>query len=135
MTPEGVTRILAIDPGVTTGIAALVDGEIAQVNECSSPFDMLRNAIRITNPEVVVCEQGPSFERHHRVVLEQVERIVQEEAENIVWVKPSQWKGTPPSQGPAIEGSQHMKDAAALARWYYNTQGSNSAQDETADAT
>ncbi len=131
LTPEGEHRILAIDPGVTTGIAFALNGKVVWTDTAIDPWDDLRNTLHIHTARgaTVVCERGPTFERHHRDVLEQVERIVLEEAENVHWVVPGQWKGTPPSRGAAIKGTQHEKDAAGLARWFYNTQGVKDGQD------
>lgn len=102
----------------------MVDGQMKAVDDDQSPWDTLRNAFRVFKPDVVVCERGPTFERHLRAVLEEVESIVREEAENIVWVSPGQWKNTPASRGERIEGaSVHARDAAGIARWYNYTQG------------
>jgi len=122
-TPEG-TRVLAIDPGVKTGIALLVDGRVAATSIACAPWDGLRNAIRLMDATDVVCESGPVFSRHHRAVLEEVERVVREEAEDVQWVQPAQWKNTPASRGENPTGiSVHEKDACAIARWYYHAKG------------
>jgi hypothetical protein len=107
----------------------MVDGEIVLTFEVKGPWDALRNAIRTTEPQIVVCEKGPTFERHHRDVLDVVENIIREEAERIHWVLPGHWKNTPASRGEIPEGSStHERDACGIAHWYNNTQGARLAQ-------
>lgn len=129
MTPEGNTAILAIDPGVTTGVAYMENGVVLWTDVSVAPWTLLRLQVRRFRRGKVVAEKGPSFLRHHQEAINRVERILEEEAENVEWVLPAQWKNTPPVKAATFTGeSQHEKDAEGIAHWF------NWSHEETARA-
>jgi hypothetical protein len=115
-------RILAIDPGITTGIAVYDEnGELVISLTCSKDAlyrnGILNNLVSMSQPEVVLLEDIPTqhadrqTERLHTVL----ENWFRTAGFNVVNIKPSQWKGL--VERVEIPG-QHARDAASMARWF-----------------
>jgi len=122
--------ILAIDPGITTGWAALdLDGRILDVGEFSPEnIDLIKVAIGVLDDDFeVVIEHTPtptmgSMNMTLRDVIARLRLMFPKHVE----VKPGQWKQTPvvrhsvPSSwgdGDTIL-SAHMKDAIRIGIYY-----------------
>ena len=50
------TRVLALDPGLTTGYAFVVDGELVDTGQLPGDVCLLHDLITEKQPSVVVCE-------------------------------------------------------------------------------
>lgn len=115
-------RILSIDPGYTTGIA-IYDGELeASLTVTRKGLFLngfLSNLVAIAKPDVVLIEALPQ-----NLVSSEMQKI---HAYLTNWfeiagykpqsIKPSQWKNL--TQRVEIPGV-HARDAATMARWWYN---------------
>lgn len=125
------TKILAIDPGVTTGVALVSPlGDVVRSETLqTSDLHILRAMLREHPDAAVLIEQGPQFERHNRPSIELVERVVEEDGrEDVAWISPSQWKNSPTNKRAVGVRSKHVKDAVRMARWFQrfrrNSEGS-----------
>lgn len=75
----------------------------------------------------VVAERPPMLSGNYRQHTQQIEERIRAAFPDVEWVKPSQWKGHPASVVTDLRGStQHVKDAAGLARWFRKTRGTDS---------
>lgn len=132
------TNILAIDPGVTTGIALVnPQGDFVRGYEVQ-PHDLhiVREMLRLYPDAAVLIEKGPAFESHNRPYMEQVERIVEEDGrEDISWVTPSQWKNSPTNRREVPKGSKHMADCVRMARWHQKTRRHSEASNAQRDSS
>lgn len=117
--------VLAIDPGVTIGIA-MIDGrtiiETAAIDTRSEDWETSLRAWLMSygDDAEIVCEAGPSMGRHHDDILRRIETFVIRYANQIHWLTPSRWKGHPASRLTRSERKQlktpHERDAVGMAR-------------------
>lgn len=118
--------LLAIDPGVETGIALLSgEGTIVWTLTTRSPHSGLSNALNQYHDASVVIEEAP-LRGHYKHAFLEVRAIVEHNAANyersLAWVLPSHWKGSPRSRlDPAAKAmctTKHEREAVGLGRWY-----------------
>ena len=69
-------RILALDPGRTTGVAYFPDADEFHVEQRELPYShkALYNHLRLVNPDIIVCESFV-YQRRDKVDLSPVEMI------------------------------------------------------------
>lgn len=129
-------HVIAIDPGVNTGVVLLEDeymmgqpmiSVVLSVTD-DAPYDFLK-ALLIDMLNVdVVCEESPK--RGHQVeATQRVEELVRQHARRLTWIRPSQWKGHPKASIEELDSdrltTKHEQDAASLGAWFLRTQRSN----------
>jgi c-di-GMP-related signal transduction protein len=118
------SRILAFDPGETTGIGYVVDGEFRWGMVCRPEcFDhevFLMNIATMTQPTTIVIEIPPSQTVHYNKdqsrIYERLERFYRVAGWNVISINPGQWK-------KLIERSKidatHIRDATDMAKLQY----------------
>lgn len=128
MTPVETTSVLAIDPGMNTGVS-LVDGsgEVVRSFTCQSPFLPLREFLKGLDSNIeVVAERGTEFGGHGKALIQQVEEIVRTLCPQVSWVTPSQWKSSPQARRGVPSGlTKHEGDATRMGRWFQSTRRSH----------
>ena len=116
-------RILAFDPGLTTGVGGIENGEIAiaAILPLQSITEVvLSSLVRILQPEVVLVERQPFKNPNQKVLaLEQyLNNWYTTAGFDVRLINPSQYK-------KLIDRTQvetdHLRDALDMARWYYQT--------------
>lgn len=121
-------RVLAFDPGETTGIAALTEnGEVAFTMTVGLSFlkDLLfRKLIEMAKPEVILVEELPYMMRNHKhdLAYHTVTHWYTVAGYTIEKANPGQWKGM--VKRVRISGT-HQVDAATMAVWYYKNHIAN----------
>lgn len=119
-------RILSLDPGLTTGVAIYVDGELE--SSMTVTFKgiyrggFLNILVSLAKPDVVLIEDVPQ-QMAHREVAELhafLMRWFQVAAYDVRSVKPAQWKKL--VKRVEIPG-QHARDAATMALWWLQSAG------------
>lgn len=112
--------ILAFDPGVTTGVAVVDNGEIIYTAALGTVDGMVtRNLAKRFPGAEVVAEAPPLMGGNYRPHTQSVEEAIKKQFPDAYWVNPGQWKGTPPSRTPVPKSlTQHEKDAVHLAFWF-----------------
>ncbi len=109
--------VLAIDPGVTTGVALLNQaGEVILANELRGDPSTVAKVLAEIPAEDVVIEQGPIGYGRSSAYLEELDFRLKEVFPNATWLRPVEWKGTPRAQTPVNEKSVHVKDAVRMGR-------------------
>jgi hypothetical protein len=109
--------LLAIDPGITTGVALLDhDGSVIEsyeVNgdEAKAMVDLIAKEVH----QAVVIERGPASRSNP--FLDELDGWLRASFPDAVWMYPGEWKGTPRSQ-QEVNGvpSHHAKDAVRMGR-------------------
>lgn len=129
----GTRYVIAIDPGVTIGLALLSqhDGSIIETAAIDTKGEWrisLRSWLVSYDDEAeVVCEAGPSFGRHNDDILRRVEELVLNYANEVRWLTPSRWKGHPKAKLTRAETTgrtKHEHDAAGMGRvWIHLHKG------------
>lgn len=121
--------ILAIDPGVTTGIALLSEtGDVIQ--SCEADLDNLRQILRdmmcIYRPTVVVVDKiFPSPAGKLSRLLRRVESIVELECGRVEWISSGTWKPMTKCKLQFRQfSSRHVQDAVKLGLWRLANGGS-----------
>lgn len=109
--------VLAIDPGVSTGVVLLSTCRVAWAITSDGQYEALRGALR-TYPGVPrVCEAAPSVHRHEAETYDHVVSLIDGD---VTFLTPSQWKGHPSSRLSAVDlkklKTKHEKEAAGLGR-------------------
>jgi hypothetical protein len=112
--------LLAIDPGITTGVALLdYDGSILESyevtgDEAQAVVDLIAKEVH----QAVVIEKGPPLVRIN-AFLEELDRLLHLTFPDAAWMYPGEWKGTPRSM-VEVTGvpSKHARDAVRMGREY-----------------
>lgn len=122
---------LAIDPGVTTGVA-LIDEEGTVVDTWAirdvASIEYVLVTVHDDYPSTqVIAEAPPQYAGHYRSHTQDVEMVVKRHFPDVEWVPPGQWKGHPATRPTSeLRGlTQHEKDAVGLARWFRTNRGPN----------
>jgi hypothetical protein len=129
-------RIIAFDPGVTTGVAVLDSkGNIINTMAVNERL-VVGNAKRLRrkyHDVKVVIEQGPLWRSDS-----QLTRTVEGELRNIfpdaVLIPPNRWKGHPAAKCTERMNTTHERDAVRLGRWFLarsNDNGESHQEDTT----
>lgn len=112
--------ILAVDPGVQTGIALLNgEGDIVWTQVSEAPFREVRAAlkqyVRQDNAELA-AEAAPAT-RHYQDVHAQVSALFA--GLTVHWIKPSEWKNHPFCKVPVSDfDTKHEAEAVGIGRAY-----------------
>lgn len=114
-------RILSIDPGITTGVAASTENglefsmTIRREKILGNGF--LNKLVAMSKPEVVLIEGVPHFapDIEQLKLKEELVRWFSVAGFAVYEIQPSQWKGL--VHRVEIPGT-HARDAATMARWY-----------------
>jgi hypothetical protein len=121
------SRILAFDPGESTGIAYLEDGNFIWGMFChSQTFDapnFLLHLTGMTNPTTIVLESPPTSPLHYNTdqyrIYETLKRTYTVAGYHVLCINPGQWKGLVPRT--KLDGT-HIRDAADMALLIYQKQ-------------
>lgn len=120
--------ILSFDPGVTTGVALLMDDgsvryttTISSVEELEAYCWAVKNDSQLKEDIVCVAEEGPKQSGNYRPYIQDIETVIKKHFPDVNWVPPGQWKGHPAASAPVVNATQHEKDAVGLGRWYRKT--------------
>lgn len=120
--------ILSVDPGVSTGVALLVDDGSVVSTYVAFSVEELRGFLDgtlETSPDedlFVVVEEGPKLSGNYRSHIQEIEQVLKRYFPHITWVPPSQWKNHPGHFSEGLKGlTQHEKDAVGLGRWFRKT--------------
>lgn len=118
-------KILSIDPGYTTGIAVLEDGEL-ESSITVTRKGLYRNGffnhlVSLSKPDVVVIEALPQnlVSSEMRTLHGFVTNWFKVAGYDVHLVNPGQWKGM--VTRVEIPG-QHARDAATMGRWWVQSQ-------------
>jgi len=109
--------LLAIDPGITTGVALLdYDGTVIESYEVNG--DEAYAIVALIAEEVsneVVIERGPAARSN--VFLDELDGWLRAVYPDAHWMTPGEWKGTPRSM-QEVNGvpSHHARDAVRMGR-------------------
>lgn len=118
-------QLVAIDPGLSTGVAVIHSDGTAVSFTTVAPHDELDRFLDKLDENVnIVCEQGPR-NRRQADACTPVEARVKQLANPIHWVRPTDWKPNPharlePSDKP---GTKHERDATRMGRWFKARRG------------
>lgn len=115
-------RVLAIDPGWTTGIAIYDEnGELDMTmtvrKEKIYKNGFLNNLVKMSKAEVVLLESLPksNVDKETQKLHTHLSSWFRTAAYELIDIQPSQWKGL--ATRVEIPG-QHARDAATLGRWW-----------------
>ena len=114
-------RALAVDPGITTGIAVVdiqnfvLHTESLQDMRFAALSSMLRFLHGKWEVDTVVIEEGPVIERQSSRFLMHLDGTLRDTFPDAVWMRPAEWKPTPRAKLP-VPGvrSKHERDAARM---------------------
>lgn len=117
-TPNKVI-LLAIDPGITTGVALLdYDGSVIESYEVNGDeaYAIVALIAEETSNEVVI-ERGPAARSN--TFLDELDGWLRAVYPDARWMYPGEWKGTPRAMQD-VSGvlSHHAKDAVRMGREY-----------------
>lgn len=117
-----MNKILSIDPGHTTGIAAFDEaGNLNFAMTVPKEFiyrkGFMESLTKLAKPDVVLVEKTPDrmadhLTEHIWVYFRMWYKVA---GYDVVDISPSQWKGL--VERVEIPG-QHARDAASMAKWY-----------------
>jgi hypothetical protein len=110
--------LLAIDPGITTGVALLeYDGSIIQTYEVTGEADDVVACVKQEACHAVVIEKGPLSRANE--YLDQLDGLLRAAFPDATWLYPGEWKGTPRALAE-VKGvlSHHARDAVRMGREY-----------------
>lgn len=112
--------VVAVDPGVTTGVAVLrsFKGQtrVERTFVSRYPHEGLGEQLLNVNADYIVAERGPSRRRQPEACLI-VEQILYELfPDRVEWVRPAEWKGHPRSALPpgVYPRTLHERDACGM---------------------
>lgn len=115
-------RVIAIDPGASTGIAIVNLFPLKLKELCTIPFDQIEFQLSLFEPDTIVVEKEPAFGAREQSAL--VSSIINKckkltEAQ-IVAILPGEWKIIAKAkEWQQKEGKdQHQKDAYNMLRFY-----------------
>lgn len=136
--PEQISdsKVLAFDPGATTGVALIDRTGTIMRSESFSPSETLEFANRMASLRRkvgthirVVIEKGPDWQQHSPIT-RHVEAELRRIFPDAYLVTPSRWKGHPAAKCHERVATRHEKDAVRLARWYQSTHREDDAQNQ-----
>lgn len=113
--------VLAVDPGLNTGVALLTESDIvwAQTLRVPEECGALIAALRNYADTPCVCEEAPSLHAHEGHTYKHVLEIVNRH-QNVTFLTPSQWKGHPSTRLSKADKetcwTKHEREAAGLGR-------------------
>jgi hypothetical protein len=117
-------RILAIDPGLTTGIAVYNEQNDLELSLTVSKKGIYRNSflsklVALCQPQIVLLEDLPRSNIHKetRELHAHLQVWFRVAGYQLVDIRPGQWKGL--VKRVEIPG-QHARDAATMVAWYIN---------------
>ena len=128
--------LLAIDPGVETGVALLgEDGSIIWTVTAEGPdYPELTSALGHYPDARLAMEDSPDT-RHHQETFVRVKTLVEADGRPVAYVRPSQWKNHPAARVPEDLESKHEREAVGIGRWHLSQLRSSDAdQARSADA-
>lgn len=122
-----MSRVLSVDPGITTGIAIYdAEGQL-ELSMTATKDKIMKNGfmnklVALSHPNVVLVEELPKNNVHQETsdLYGYVTSWFKIAGYNLVTIKPSQWKGL--TKRVEIPG-QHARDAATMARWWIESNG------------
>lgn len=115
------SRILAIDPGETTGISYVENGNFVWGMvcrpECFDSEDFILGITKMTRPSTIVIEIPPAQTVHPNKdqsrIYETLDRVYRIAGFNVVRMNPGQWKNL--IERMKVDAT-HIRDAADMAR-------------------
>jgi predicted RNase H-like nuclease (RuvC/YqgF family) len=121
-----MSRILSIDPGITTGIA-IYDEEGSLEASITATADkiykngFLNKLVALSHPNVVIVESLPKNNVHEETnrLFQYLRQWFEVAGYDLRVIKPAQWKGL--VKRVEIPG-QHARDAATMAAWFIQNQ-------------
>lgn len=118
-------RILSFDPGVTTGISFLENGNMRfamiAIPATFGSSDFLRALNLACKPTVVIIEEPPNGgfpSKDQDFVFETLNRFYNVAGYDVRRVLPAFWKNL--VQPSKIEANSHIRDATDMAKWFFN---------------
>jgi hypothetical protein len=119
-------RILSFDPGSTTGISYLENGNfrfgLIAVPAMFGSEDFLASLAKICKPTTILIEEPPRGgfpSKDQTFVVETISRWYSVAGFNVHVIMPAQWKKLVESSG--IDANSHIRDATDMAKWYFNS--------------
>lgn len=111
--------LLAIDPGVETGVALLTeDGLIIWTVTAEGPdYPELTSALKTYADAETVMEDAPDT-RHHQDTFKRVKSLVEADGRAVAFVRPSQWKSHPAARVTEEFETKHEGEAVGIGRWH-----------------
>lgn len=113
--------VLAIDPGITTGVAVLDStGAVVSSYELSGDPEFVIDELEREAFTCAVIEQGPPG--RNNPFLDDLDARLRATFTDACWMRPSEWKGSPRAQQSVDDvRSRHARDAARMGREYLHT--------------
>lgn len=110
-------RILAFDPGHTTGFALIEDGKILICGIVDRTFGYIFALSSMMNPDLIVIEDIPTrdIDKSTLEMFETIKRGGLIASKKLLVVKPGQWK--PLQRGKEQKFIHHVQDAIGLAQY------------------
>lgn len=121
-------KILSIDPGETTGIAAFENDELtfAMTVSCEKLLSngFLNKLISISSPDTVLIEGVPLIRSDPKqlILVAELRRWFKVAGYEVELIQPSQWKSF--AERAKIPG-QHARDAATMGKWWIDVNDYN----------
>jgi hypothetical protein len=124
------SRILAIDPGETTGISYIEDGNFVWgmicLPECFDRESFIMGITKMTQPTTIVLEVPPAQTAHYNKdqfrIFETLDRFYRIADFNVIKLNPGQWKGL--VERTKIDAT-HIRDAADMAKLQFAKESSS----------
>lgn len=111
--------VLAVDPGVHTGVALLTADDVVWAETFMAPYEDLGSTLSYYSGTPCVCEEAPTVHKHEADTYDRVTSIVKEHPD-VTFLSPSQWKGHPSTRLSASDKAacrtKHEREAACLGR-------------------
>ena len=109
--------LLAIDPGITTGVALFDDESVIETYETSGePYEVVALIAQEPAHEVVI-ERGPASRSNE--YMDELDGWLRSVFPDASWMYPGEWKGTPRAQQEVVGvPSHHARDAVRMGREY-----------------
>lgn len=125
---EKYSRILAFDPGATTGICFLEKGVyrwgMIAIPSMFFREDFHRGIILASQPDTVVVEEPPhgGFPNKQQMdVFNEICRRYTTAGFDLHRILPAFWKKNTPT--PDVQANSHIRDSIGMATWFYNRHG------------
>lgn len=120
-------RVLSIDPGHTTGIAAFDEAGTLKFSMTVSKESVYENGFmesltKMAKPDIVLIECLPSqvVDKQTQLIWFHFNQWYRVAGYTVLDILPAQWKGL--VARVEIPG-QHARDAATMGRWYLRAKG------------
>lgn len=114
--------MLAIDPGMTTGVAVLnSQGEVILATELYGDTDLVVRTLASVQSDDQVIEQGPP--NRNNAYLDDLDGRLRQQYPDATWMRPSDWKSTPRAESPVADSSIHVRDAVRMGREHLHRRG------------